>query len=64
MRKLKTEGEKAQWWDDNRAKVEDALIDAMDNGAIRRCTAQRLTRHTRTSRNNTVRMVKADLHLA
>ena len=30
--KFKTEAEEAQWWFDNREKVEDALIKAMDNG--------------------------------
>jgi hypothetical protein len=32
--KFKTEAEEAQWWDDNRQTVEDALIRAMDNGTI------------------------------
>jgi len=50
--KFKTEAEEAQWWYVNRDKVEDALIGAMDNGTIRRGTAQRLTRETRASRNS------------
>jgi hypothetical protein len=62
--KFKTEGEEAQWWFDNREKVEDALINAMDNGTIRRGTAQRLTSEARASRNVTIRMAEADLDLA
>jgi predicted DNA binding CopG/RHH family protein len=62
--KFKTEAEEAQWWYDNRDKVEDALIKAMDNGTIRRSTAQRLTGEARTSRNITIRMAEADLDLA
>jgi predicted DNA binding CopG/RHH family protein len=62
--KFKTEAEEAQWWYDNREKVEDALISAMDNGTIQRGTAQRLTGGARASRNVTIRMVEADLDLA
>jgi predicted DNA binding CopG/RHH family protein len=64
VRKFKTEAEEAQWWYDNRDKVEDALINAMDNGSIRRGTTQRLTSEARASRNVTIRMVEADLDLA
>ena len=62
--KFKTEAEEAQWWYDNRAKAEDALIHAMDNGTIRRGAAQRLTGEARVSRNVTIRMAEADLDLA
>lgn len=62
--KFKTEAEEAQWWFDNRDKVEDALINAMDNGTIRHDTAQRLTSEARASRNVTIRMAEADLDLA
>ena len=62
--KFKTEAEEAHWWYDNREKVEDALIHAMDNGTIRRGTAQRLASEARVSRNVTIRMVEADLDLA
>ena len=62
--KFKTEAEEAQWWYDNRGKVEDALINAMDNGTIRRGTPQRLAREARASRNVTIRMAEADLDLA
>jgi predicted DNA binding CopG/RHH family protein len=62
--KFKTEAEEAQWWYDNREKVEDALISAMDNGTVQRGTAQRLTGGARASRNVTIRMVEADLDLA
>ena len=62
--KFKTEAEEAHWWYDNRGKVEDALIHAMDNGTTRRGTAQRLTSEARASRNVTIRMVEADLDLA
>jgi predicted DNA binding CopG/RHH family protein len=62
--KFRTESEEAQWWYDNRDKVEDALIHAMDNGTIRRGTAHRLTGEARASRNVTIRMVEADLDLA
>ena len=62
--KFKTEAEEAQWWYDNREKVEDALINAMDNGTIRRGAAQRLTNEARASRNVTIRMAEADLDLA
>lgn len=62
--KFKTEAEEAQWWYDNREKVEDALISAMDNGTIQHGTAQRLTGEARASRNVTIRMVEADLDLA
>ena len=62
--KFKTEAQEAQWWYENREKVEDALIGAMDNGTIRRGTAQRLTSAARTSRNVTIRMAESDLDLA
>ena len=62
--KFKTEAEEAQWWYDNRAQVEDALINAMDNGTVARGTAQRLTSEARVSRNMTIRMAEADLGLA
>jgi predicted DNA binding CopG/RHH family protein len=62
--KFKTEAEEAQWWYDNREKVEDALISAMDNGTIQRGTAQRLTGEARASRNVTIRMAEANLDLA
>lgn len=62
--KFRTEAEEAQWWYDNRDKVEEALINAMDNGTIRRGTARRLTNEARASRNVTIRMAEADLDLA
>jgi predicted DNA binding CopG/RHH family protein len=62
--KFKTEAEEAQWWYNNREKVEDALINAMDNGTIRRGTAQRLATEARASRNVTIRIAEADLDLA
>jgi predicted DNA binding CopG/RHH family protein len=62
--KFKTEAEEAQWWYDNREKVEDALIKAMDNGTIRRGATQRLTNEARVSRNVTIRLAEADLDLA
>ncbi len=62
--KFKTEAEEAQWRYDNREKVEDALINAMDNGTVRRGTAHRLTSEARASRNVTIRMAEADLDLA
>ena len=62
--KFKTEADEAQWWYDNREKVEDALIDGMDKGTIRRGTPQRLTNDARASRNVTIRMAEADLALA
>ncbi len=62
--KFKTEAEEAQWWFDNRRKVEDALMDAMDSGTIGRGAARRLTSEARTSRNVTIRMAEADLDLA
>ena len=62
--KFKTEADEAQWWYDNREKVENALIRAMDNGTIRRGTAQRLTSEARASRNVTIRILEADLDLA
>ena len=62
--KFKTEAEEAQWWYDNREKVEDALTHAMDTGTIRHGTAQRLTSEARASRNVTIRMAELDLGLA
>jgi predicted DNA binding CopG/RHH family protein len=62
--KFKTEADEAQWWYENRERVEDALINAMDKGTIRRGTAQRLTSEARASRNITIRMAEADLNLA
>ena len=62
--KFKTEAEEARWWYDNRDKVEGALSNAMDNGTIRRTTAQRLTSKAGSSRNITIRMAEADLDLA
>jgi hypothetical protein len=34
-RQFNTEAEEAQWWYDNRATLEEALINAMDDGAMR-----------------------------
>src|SRR5262245_24988386 len=62
--KFKTETEEAKWWHDNRKKVEQSLIDAMDKRAIRRGTAQTLSREARTSRNITIRIAETDLALA
>jgi predicted DNA binding CopG/RHH family protein len=62
--KFKTEAEEAQWWFENRDRVEAALIAAMENGSIQQGTAQRLTREARASRNVTIRMAEADLDLA
>jgi hypothetical protein len=62
--KFEAETEEAQWWYDNREKVEDALISAMDNGTIQRGSAQRLTGEARASRNVTIRMAEANLDLA
>jgi predicted DNA binding CopG/RHH family protein len=58
---FKTEAEEAQWWYDNRDKVEGALTNAMDKGTILRGTAQRLTSKARASRNITIRMADLDL---
>jgi predicted DNA binding CopG/RHH family protein len=52
--KFKSESEEAAWWFDNRALVEEALVDAMDRQTIRRALA----------RNITIRMQEADLALA
>lgn len=62
--KFNTEAEEAQWWFENRDKVEEALINAMDRGTIRRGTARSLTSAARVSRNVTIRMAEADLNLA
>jgi predicted DNA binding CopG/RHH family protein len=62
--KFTTEAEEAQWWFDNRNDVEEALFNALDNGTIRRGSAQRLTTERRTSKNITIRMAEADLDLA
>ena len=64
MPEFNSEQDEAQWWYDNRAKVEEALLGAMDNGTILRGTAPRLTREARASRNITIRMAEADLDLA
>jgi hypothetical protein len=56
--KFQTEAEEAQWWYDNREKVEDLLIYAMDNGTSRRGTPQRLTSGARASRNVAIRMAE------
>ena len=62
--KFQTEAEEAQWWYENRDRVEEALMEAMENGTIQQGTAQRLTREARASRNVTIRMAEADLDLA
>lgn len=62
--KFETEAQQAQWWYENRDKVEDALTTAIDNGTIQRGTAQRLANERRASRNITIRMAEADLDLA
>ena len=62
--KFKTEEEEAQWWFDNRDRVEHALIATLDHGTIGRGTAPRLTSESRKSRNITIRMAEADLDLA
>lgn len=62
--KFETEAQEARWWYENRDKVEDALMSAMDSGTIQRGTAQRLASERRASRNITIRMAEADLDLA
>jgi predicted DNA binding CopG/RHH family protein len=62
--KFKTEADEAQWWFDNREKVERALLEAMDNGSVRRGTPQRLATESRAAKNVTIRMMEADLELA
>jgi hypothetical protein len=62
--KFKTEPEEAQWWYDNREKVEDALIHAMDSGTIHRGTPQRLTTEARASRSVTTRIKGAEMKTA
>jgi hypothetical protein len=52
--KFETAAEEAQWWHDNRDRVEDVLIHAMNKGIIRLGTAQRLINEARTSRNVTL----------
>src|SRR3954463_4244772 len=62
--KFNTEAEEARWWYENRANVEDALINAMDTGTMRRGAAREATREARASKNITIRMAQADLDLA
>ena len=62
--KFKTEAEEAQWWHDNRGRVEQSLINALKKGTILRGTARTLSREARTSKNITIRMAEADLALA
>ena len=62
--KFQTEAQEAQWWYENRDKVERALMNAMDSGTIQHGAAQRLTRARSASRNITIRMAEADLDLA
>jgi len=62
--KFETEAQEAHWWYENRDRVEDALIKAMDNGTIQRGAAQRLASGRRVSRNVTIRLAEADLDLA
>jgi predicted DNA binding CopG/RHH family protein len=62
--KFESEAQEAQWWFENRDKVEDALIGAMDSGTIQRGAAQRLASERRASRNVTIRLAEADLDLA
>jgi hypothetical protein len=59
-----TEAEEAKWWDDHKDMVEENLIQAMRDGTARRGTARRLAREARASRDVTIRMAEADLHLA
>jgi predicted DNA binding CopG/RHH family protein len=62
--KFETEAQEAQWWYENRDKVENALVNAIDAGTLRRGPAQRLTSDRRASRNITIRMLEADLDMA
>ena len=45
--KFQPEAEEAQWWYENRDRVEEAVIEAMEKGTIQQSTAQRLTREAR-----------------
>lgn len=45
--KFATEAEDAKWWYENRERIEERLRGAMQDGTLRRGTAERLVRETR-----------------
>ena len=62
--KFATEAEEAKWWDDNRKRVEENLMAAIEGGETTRGNAQRLVKEARESKNITIRMAESDLTLA
>jgi predicted DNA binding CopG/RHH family protein len=59
-----TEAEEAAWWYENRQMVEDEFRKAIQDGTIRRGTADRLVREARESRNITIRIPMVDIERA
>jgi predicted DNA binding CopG/RHH family protein len=62
--KFKSEEQEAKWWDDNRKKVEQNLLNAMTNGSARRGMAGKLTQLARASKNITIRLPIDDIDRA
>ena len=62
--KFKSEEQESKWWDDNRKKVEQNLLNAMANGSARRGMAVKLTQLARASKNITIRLPIDDINRA
>jgi predicted DNA binding CopG/RHH family protein len=59
-----SEAEEAEWWDQNRALVEEKLKTAIRQGTAQRGSAGRLLKEARASKNITIRMSLEDLERA
>jgi predicted DNA binding CopG/RHH family protein len=68
--KFESEAEEAVWWFEHREMVEQELRRAIQDGTVRRGTAQRLSEEARQakeapeSRNITIRMAVSDINRA
>jgi predicted DNA binding CopG/RHH family protein len=55
------ESSEAEWWYENRERIEDNLADAIASGTAQRGTAQRSVKDARLSKNITIRLSLEDL---
>jgi len=62
--KFKSEKQEAKWWDENRKKIEQNLLNAVGSGSARRGTAVKPTQLARASKNITIRLPIDDINRA
>jgi hypothetical protein len=58
--KFATEREEAEWWDAHMDALESNLLEAMENGTIKRGNAERLLREAREREKTTLPSPDAD----